>query len=142
LLDIDFFKQINDTFGHAAGDRVLCKLGFVLSTNLRKGTVVARFGGEEFVVILPNTRLDVAHKIMEGIRKLVQETFNTEAGNPITVSIGVEEASIENNHDLEVIQKRLIEKADAYLYQAKRSGRNRVCSAAEKVSGVGTEPIC
>ena len=142
LLDIDFFKRINDTFGHGAGDKVLCKLGFVLSTNLRKGTVVARFGGEEFVVILPNTRLDVAHKIMDGIRKLVSETLVTEAGKPITVSIGVEEASLEDQANLEVVQKELIEKADAYLYQAKRTGRNRVCSAAKTERDVDPEPIC
>lgn len=129
LLDIDHFKKINDTFGHAAGDKVLCKLGFVLSTNLRKGTVVARFGGEEFVVILPNTHLEVAHQIMDGIRKLVSESFTTEDGQPITISIGVEEALPESQTDLAVLQKETIEKADAYLYQAKRSGRNRVCSS-------------
>jgi diguanylate cyclase (GGDEF)-like protein len=130
LLDIDHFKKINDTFGHAAGDKVLCKLGFVLSTNLRKGTVVARFGGEEFVVILPNTHLDVAHRIMDGLGKLVSETFATEDGQPITISIGVEEASPESQTDLALLQKEIIEKADASLYQAKRNGRNRVCSAA------------
>jgi len=140
LLDIDFFKKINDNFGHGAGDKVLCKLGFVLSTNLRKGTVLARFGGEEFVVILPNTRLDMAHQIMDGIRRLVSETFKTEAGDPITISIGVEEASLDNQIDLELVQKELIEKADAYLYQAKRTGRNRVCSAAK--TEVNSEPIC
>ena len=140
LLDIDYFKKVNDTFGHAAGDKVLCKLGFVLSTNLRKGSVIARYGGEEFVVILPNTKLDVAHKIMDGIRKLVSETFATEAGDPITVSIGVQEASLDNQIDLDVIQKELIEKADEYLYQAKRTGRNRVCSIAE--TEVNSEPTC
>ena len=140
LLDIDFFKKVNDTFGHAAGDKVLCKLGFVLNTNLRKGTVVARYGGEEFVIILPNTKLDVAHKIMDGIRRLVSETFATEAGDPITISIGVEEASLDNSIDLDVVQKELIERADAYLYQAKRTGRNRVCSVAETEGN--SEPLC
>ena len=140
LLDIDFFKKVNDTFGHAAGDKLLCKLGFVLNTNLRKGTVIARYGGEEFAVILPNTKLDVAHKIMDGIRKLVSETFSTEEGNPITISIGVEEVSLDNPIDLDVVQNELIKKADAYLYQAKRNGRNRVCSAVENEAD--SEPIC
>jgi diguanylate cyclase (GGDEF)-like protein len=140
LLDIDFFKKVNDTFGHAAGDKILCKLGFVLSTNLRKGTVIARYGGEEFMIILPNTKLDVAHKIMDGIRKLVSETFVTEEGNPITISIGVEEASLDSQVDLDVVQNELIERADAYLYQAKRTGRNRVCSAAENEAN--SEPVC
>jgi diguanylate cyclase (GGDEF)-like protein len=130
LLDIDHFKGINDTFGHAEGDKVLCKLGFVLSTNLRKGTVVARFGGEEFVVILPNTRIDVAHQIMDGIRKLVSETFTTDDGKPITISIGVQEAVVSDSTDLVSLQKETIAKADNYLYQAKRTGRNQVCSAA------------
>lgn len=130
LLDIDHFKGINDTFGHAEGDKVLCKLGFVLSTNLRKGTVVARFGGEEFVVILPNTRIDVAHQIMDGIRKLVSETFTTDDGKPITISIGVQEAVVSDSTDLVSLQQKTIEKADTYLYQAKRAGRNQVCSAA------------
>ncbi|MFN8007252.1 MAG: sensor domain-containing diguanylate cyclase [Terriglobia bacterium] len=140
LLDIDFFKRINDTFGHAAGDKVLCKLGFLLNTNLRKGTVIARFGGEEFVVILPNTPLSVAQRIMEGIRKLVSESFATETGEPITVSVGVEEASLENGNSLDLVQKELIEKADAYLYQAKRNGRNRVCSGLQ--NDMNAERIC
>jgi diguanylate cyclase (GGDEF)-like protein len=136
LLDIDHFKKVNDTFGHAAGDKVLCKLGFVLRTNLRKGTVVARFGGEEFVVILPNTHVGLAHQIMDGIRRLVSETFRTEDGQPITVSVGVEEVALENQTDLGVLQKAAIDRADNYLYQAKRTGRNRVCSATNP----GLEP--
>ena len=140
LLDIDHFKRINDTFGHAEGDKVLCKLGFVLSTNLRKGTVVARFGGEEFVVILPNSRIDVAHQIMDGIRKLVSETFTTDDGKPITISIGVQEAEVANLVDLASLQKETIEKADTFLYQAKRTGRNQVCSAAN--SGRETTQSC
>ena len=139
MLDIDHFKRINDNFGHAEGDKVLCKLGFVLSTNLRKGTVVARFGGEEFVVILPNTRIDVAHQIMDGIRKLISETFTTDDGKPITISIGVQEAGLSVT-DLVSVQKETIERADAYLYQAKRTGRNQVCSAAR--SGGETTQSC
>jgi diguanylate cyclase (GGDEF)-like protein len=136
LLDIDHFKKINDTFGHAAGDRVLCKLAFVLSTNLRKGTVLARFGGEEFVVILPNTHIDVAHRVMDGIRNLVSESFMTENGEPITISVGVEEAATEGYQgELTVLQRETIDKADAWLYQAKRAGRNRVCSTTSSQQG-------
>jgi diguanylate cyclase (GGDEF)-like protein len=140
LLDIDLFKRINDTFGHTEGDKVLCKLGFVLSTNLRQGTVVARFGGEEFVVILPNTRIDMAHQIMDGIRKLVSESFTTGDGKPITISIGVQEAAVADSTDLVSLQKKTIEEADAYLYQAKRTGRNRVCSSVN--SGGETTSSC
>lgn len=140
MLDIDHFKRINDTFGHAEGDKVLCKLGFVLSTNLRKGTVVARFGGEEFVVILPNTHIDGAHQIMDGIRKLISETFTTDDGKPITISIGVQEAVVAGSMDLVSLQKETIEKADTHLYQAKRTGRNQVCSATN--SGRETTQSC
>ncbi len=140
LLDIDHFKKINDTFGHAAGDKVLCKLGFVLNTNLRKGTVVARFGGEEFVVILPNSNREMACHIMDGIRKLVGDTFTAEDGRPITVSVGVEEALLQDQRDLAEVQKELIEKADAHLYQAKRSGRNTVCAECDQ--GLETTKLC
>ena len=93
LLDIDNFKQINSTCGQAGGDKVLHKFGFLLKTNLRKGTVVARFGGEEFVVILPNANLKVALQVMDKIRRLVERTVATDSGDPITVSIGVSEVS-------------------------------------------------
>jgi len=112
----------------------------VLSTNLRKGTVVARFGGEEFVVILPNTHIDGAHQIMDGIRKLVSETFTTDDGKPITISIGVQEAVVAGSMDLVSLQKETIEKADTHLYQAKRTGRNQVCSATN--SGRETTQSC
>jgi two-component system cell cycle response regulator len=69
LIDVDRFKSINDTYGHGVGDTVLHKLGFLLKTNLRKGTLVARFGGEEFAVILPNAALHTAHFTMESIPK-------------------------------------------------------------------------
>jgi diguanylate cyclase (GGDEF)-like protein len=104
---------------------------------LRKGTVVARFGGEEFVVILPNIHLGLAHRIMDGVRKLVSETFKTKDGQAITISVGVEEAVFDSQIDLGTLQKTTIEKADTYLYQAKRTGRNRVCSAAN----LGLEPV-
>src|SRR6266850_404439 len=120
LLNIDHFKRINDTFRQAEGDKVLCKLGFLLSTNLRKGTVVARFAVEEFVVILPNTHIDVAHQIMDVIRKLVSETFTTDDGKPVIISIGMQEAVVTNPLDLVSLKKETIEKADTYLYQAKR----------------------
>jgi len=128
LLDIDHFKRINDTFGHPAGDRVLCKLGLALTTNLRRGTVVARFGGEEFVVILPGCSVEVAHQIMDGIRRLIAETFAAEDGQPITLSVGVHQAFLAASSDLALVRKEAIQKADDLLYLAKRSGRNRVCS--------------
>jgi diguanylate cyclase (GGDEF)-like protein len=135
LLDIDHFKKINDTYGHNAGDKALHKLGFLLKTNLRKGDVVARFGGEEFVIILPNTPLETAHRIMDNIRNLIEKTIATESGSPITISVGVMEAALGGQEELAVVQKHVIQKADENLYCAKRSGRNRVCSKIDADTG-------
>lgn len=131
LLDIDHFKGINDTYGHAAGDTVLHKLGFLLKTNMRKGTVVARFGGEEFAVILPNTVLHTAHFTLDNIRKLIESQFATEDGKPITISVGVCEANLGDSAGLNWTQQVLIQRADENLYRAKRSGRNRICSLSD-----------
>ena len=132
LLDIDHFKAVNDSYGHAAGDNVLQKLGLLLRTNLRKGSVVARYGGEEFAIVLPNTVQHTAHFVLENIRKLVEETISTEDGKPVTVSIGVFEADLDDRGGLEVIQEDLIRKADENLYRAKQGGRNQVCSISNQ----------
>ncbi len=128
FLSVEHFEKISDTYGHTAGDKVLHTLGFLLRTNLRKGSVVARFRGEEFVVILPNTRLEMAHQIMDHIRRLAERTITTDSGNPIAVSIGVREASLPDQQTLGVAQKELIQKAHESLYHAKRSSQNSVCS--------------
>ena len=134
LLDIDHFKAINDSYGHAAGDNVLQKLGLLLRTNLRKGTVVARYGGEEFAIVLPNAVQHTAYSVLENIRRLVEESIHTEDGKPITVSIGVFEAVLDDQGGLEVIQKNLLQKADENLYRAKQGGRNQVCSIADQIT--------
>jgi diguanylate cyclase (GGDEF)-like protein len=131
LLDIDHFKGINDTYGHAVGDTVLRKLGFLLKTNVRKGSVVARFGGEEFAVIFPNVSLQTAHLAIDNIRRLIESNIVTDDGKPVTISAGVSEADLSDPAGLNRAQQLLIQKADENLYQAKRSGRNRVCSLSE-----------
>ena len=128
--------RINDTYGHAVGDMVLHKLGFLLKTNLRKGTVVARFGGEEFAVILPNAVLHTAHFTMDNIRKLIESQIATDDGKPITISVGVCEANLSDPAGLTWAQQVLIQRADENLYRAKRAGRNRVCSPSEVTTGV------
>jgi diguanylate cyclase (GGDEF)-like protein len=128
LLDIDHFKGINDTYGHAVGDMVLHKLGFLLKTHFRKGTVVARFGGEEFAVILPNTVLHTAHLTMDNMRKLIESHIATDDGKPITISVGLCEVNLSDPGGVNWSQELLIQRADENLYRAKRSGRNRVCS--------------
>ena len=112
--------------------------GFLLKTNFRKGTVVARFGGEEFAVILPNAVLHTAHLTLDNTRKLVESSIATEDGKPITISVGVCEAKLNDPAGLNWTQQALIQRSDESLYRAKRSGRNRVCSL-EDVNAEGTQ---
>ncbi len=123
LFDIDHFKRINDTYGHLAGDAVLRQLGRLVSSHVRRDDVVARTGGEEFAVILPETGIDAARSFAEKLRQLVERTAFTfeETPIPVTISLGVAEwdPSLTDG-------KSLIQRADERLYGAKRSGRNRV----------------
>ncbi len=125
VLDIDYFKKVNDTYGHAAGDLVLKELGTLLTKTTRSFDIVSRNGGEEFTVILPDCPAIQAAEIAEKIRVAVEThlfPINEHETIHITVSIGV--ASFpERTHDTEL----LITHADEYLYNAKRLGRNRVC---------------
>lgn len=126
MLDIDFFKKVNDTFGHDAGDEVLRVLAKVGTAACRKMDVFARWGGEEFVAALPGTELEQARARAEQLRaKYAAQDYphNWHGGQPIpfTVSIGVTTRG-PNEHDLDAIMKR----ADLALYKAKETGRNRV----------------
>ena len=126
LLDIDFFKKVNDTYGHAVGDNVLKLVAKIVMTNKRDHDVTARFGGEEFVILLPETSLNSAVAIAERIRTAI-ESFNFKSlgcQHGVTISIGISEFPI---HGMET--KELVNRADEALYEAKTSGRNRVCVA-------------
>jgi diguanylate cyclase (GGDEF)-like protein len=125
ILDVDHFKRINDTYGHPAGDSVLRKLGLLLKTNVRKGTVVARWGGEEFLAVFPNMELSVAALIMERFREKVAQTIHVEEQS-VTMSAGLAQVRWVKGSSLEQIQALLIEEADQNLYTAKRNGRNQV----------------
>lgn len=125
IIDIDNFKNVNDTYGHQFGDAVLINLSRLFLDNQRKSDIVCRYGGEEFVILLPNTSLENATKIAEKLRMLTEsstlvspkdEYFN------FTVSIGVAQIDVENEANIENALKR----ADDALYVAKNSGRNRV----------------
>ncbi len=122
ILDIDFFKHLNDTHGHIEGDRVLEKLGSLLIDAVRGDTLVARFGGEEFVILLQHCGLNDALRRAEELRQRVEQLHP--AGHRITISIGV--ASTENLDEASLTQ--LISAADKALYQAKEDGRNCVCA--------------
>jgi two-component system cell cycle response regulator len=126
LLDIDHFKHINDRFGHAAGDLVLGSVARLLMAGIRNCDVLARWGGEEFVLALPSTPLAGAHEVAERARRSLESAnIVTEQGQqiPVTASFGV--AQIDAHESLE----QLVDRADRAMYSAKSSGRNRVeCS--------------
>lgn len=122
FLDIDHFKSINDTYGHDAGDKVLSNIGALLNQHTRPEDVVGRFGGEEFIVVLPNTSYEGAVSFAEHIRNLVEHTKFMYKGKriPVTMSIGIgmRDRSSGLDHTLKT--------ADDNLYHAKKRGRNRV----------------
>jgi diguanylate cyclase (GGDEF)-like protein len=128
VLDIDNFKQINDTYGHAVGDAALKQLSSVVSSKVRASDLVGRFGGDEFVVVLPGSPLAPAMRLAEGIRVAVNESAFTVDGTAIklSTSIGVVTSFPEDATDF--IQ--LLSRADGNLYRAKRAGRNRVAADA------------
>lgn len=124
LLDIDHFKAVNDHFGHDVGDEVLRLLADTLREQLRSSDIPARWGGEEFIVLLPETELDAALQAAVHLRQCIADIDFPSAGQ-ITVSLGV--STYQPGDRLETLVKR----ADEALYQAKQGGRNRVRSSAE-----------
>jgi len=124
FLDIDHFKRVNDTYGHAIGDIVLQKFFQACQKVARETDILSRFGGEEFLILLPETNLNSAARIAERIREFISKLVISVDGNDIsiTVSIGVTEWHKKNTSSLD----ELIQQADKALYQAKTSGRNRV----------------
>jgi diguanylate cyclase (GGDEF)-like protein len=122
LLDLDFFKLVNDRYGHAAGDAVLCAFAGRVLDNLRSTDVLARWGGEEFLLLLPETSLDGALVLLERVRREVAELCVETANGEIrlTVSIGVAAGRVQET------MEQVLEHADEALYQAKAQGRDRV----------------
>jgi two-component system cell cycle response regulator len=129
IADIDYFKRINDSFGHDVGDEVLKEFASRLATNFRPMDVVCRYGGEEFVIIMPNTRADYAALIAERLRRHVAGSpFPVRAGKEridVTVSLGVSATALATD-----TAETLIKRADTALYRAKELGRNRVVGEA------------
>ncbi|SDM45735.1 diguanylate cyclase [Oryzisolibacter propanilivorax] len=123
-LDVDHFKRINDTHGHGAGDEVLRRLAASLQARARRSDVVARVGGEEFVVLLPDTDVAGARTIAQALLQVVAEQEDPVVGR-VTISAGV--AGLRGPEEEPAT---LLDRADAALYRAKREGRNRVCAQA------------
>lgn len=132
LVDIDYFKKINDTFGHIMGDMVLCRVGDCLQLSLRNGDQVGRYGGEEFLIVLPDTSLASAAVIAERCRyKLENEIIwsNDNQRINVTASFGVYCAENSSEDILSMIQQ-----VDTQLYRAKENGRNKVCTPETLIS--------
>lgn len=123
LLDVDHFKQVNDTFGHEAGDRILTSVAQLMGRQLRKTDFFARYGGEEFAILLPQTKLEGACALAEKCRHALQECTYADVGQ-VTASFGV--ATFDSNETPDQFVKR----ADLALYEAKSGGRNRVVAKA------------
>jgi diguanylate cyclase (GGDEF)-like protein len=119
MLDIDFFKLVNDNYGHQIGDRVLIEVSNQIIKNVRNSDLVGRYGGEEFIVILPDIKSEDAYKLAERIRLSIQEYDFGVSGLKVTISIGLAQRNTEDG-------KAIINRADNLLYQAKMKGRNRI----------------
>lgn len=123
MCDIDNFKSINDTFSHQMGDLVLTKVSELFKKGLRETDVLARYGGEEFILLMPTTVLDNAVRLCERLRQNIA-SYAWHEYHPdlkVTVSVGVANNPSCSNYE------KLIAQADEKLYEAKRSGKNKVC---------------
>ena len=127
MIDIDMFKSINDTYGHKTGDKILIQLSHKLVELSRIQDIVSRHGGEEFIMLLPNTTTKEATHIANKIRENIQDmkiTTDTKEVINITVSIGVSQSMFDDNLTIE----KIILDANINLFQAKEAGRNKVYS--------------
>jgi diguanylate cyclase (GGDEF)-like protein len=123
LLDIDHFKQYNDTFGHLQGDKVLVRISQIIRSCLRKLDTAYRYGGEEFTVILPETTCEEAQNVAERIRNAVKsEKFDPDTGNDITITISIGVTQYSPEEELSAF----IQRADKAMYSSKQNGRNKV----------------
>ena len=122
VVDVDHFKKVNDTFGHPAGDRVLKIIAEVLQDNIRAADFVARFGGEEFIVLMPETEQKAGLKVAEKLCRKIDrcDFYYRENPVPISISGGLTESTAEDNAE------SIFERADNAMYEAKQAGRNNI----------------
>jgi diguanylate cyclase (GGDEF)-like protein len=138
MMDLDHFKRLNDTYGHPFGDTVLCHVATVLKDNLRKLDIPCRYGGEEFAVILPGTRLPQAVRLAMRLKNTLGQGWEEPQGGTgrLTASFGVDTFTGRE----ELSRKKFVQQADRWLFVAKAQGRNTVChpdSSPLKDSGGG-----
>jgi diguanylate cyclase (GGDEF)-like protein len=131
MFDIDHFKAVNDTFGHAVGDQILKQVADIASVELRNADVIGRYGGEEFVVVLPMTNVQQACLVAERIRVGVEALrVPTEKGDAkVTLSIGIVEMTGDEQSDS---IENLTRRADEAMYAAKQEGRNRIVTVTSE----------
>lgn len=130
MLDIDHFKQFNDSYGHATGDRVLTQVARVIAESLRTNDLVARYGGEEFVVLAPGVDLEGGKVLGERIREVIESLSLTSADDSVSdlrITISIGSASVAGSVDVD--EEKLMSEADKNLYKAKERGRNTVIAS-------------
>lgn len=124
VLDIDHFKNVNDQYGHSTGDQVLQQIAEIIGKNIRRDDIAARWGGEEFIIILPDTREKFAYHIGERIRREIEQWYfkseNVQGRIPLSVSVGISEVN-----SAEIDFSKVLIRADQGMYEAKYAGRNR-----------------
>jgi len=122
LMDVDFFKKINDTYGHLIGDYILKEIVEIIKNNIRSNDWIARYGGEEFLIVFSHNKYENILKVIERIRKKIEKHDFIVDGNKIKVTVSFGVAKFTKNENVNT----LLEKADENLYEAKRSGRNKI----------------
>ena len=122
MYDIDDFKSVNDIYGHKVGDTVLVKMSELIKSHLRENDYIFRIGGEEFVILLPESELESAKKVALKISKSVEENLKRVTDKTITISIGVSEVNESDSEDT------IFKRVDDLLYKSKNNGKNKVSS--------------
>ncbi len=125
MIDIDYFKKINDTHGHLTGDYALRSVSDIMKKSLRLSDTVGRIGGEEFAILLPETDIEYGVEIAERLRKKIDESELVFEGTSVKVTIS---AGVSNSDSCDASVDSVLQRADMALYRAKENGRNRVCS--------------
>ena len=126
MLDLDYFKQVNDTYGHAAGDEVLRRFATLARSSIRDQDIIGRLGGEEFAIILPNATIDQAHLVCDRVRRAIGDARMRVDENIISVTVSGGVATYRDDQPAEEVLRA----ADRALYRAKNGGRDQLALAA------------
>lgn len=127
MMDLDYFKLVNDTYGHAVGDKVIKAIAHLLRQRLRKTDAIGRYGGEEFVAVLPSCDAEMAERLMEDVRKRFKEIGFAGKGKNFSVTLSAGIATVKSKSGLSA--ETVLQSADMALYEAKKAGRDKICRA-------------